>query len=518
MAIYSARKARRALVDTVVFRAISQIATIIGFIVLVRAMPEEDFGVFNLLYAVIPVLSAVASLGLEQTLRRYQPEYLASGNVQAARWLVRFVASARFGTNVILLTLILLAWNWLAPIFKITPYRIEFAFFCLLVLLHFQARILKLSLAANMLHRFSVGGLALLSVAKLIVYALFAFHGNLTLSKAIFADTTAFALAYGLMLYAYRRHCLPPQGPRFRPPSTERKRLIRYGLLNNFNDAGTMTLGTKSDNFFIAAFLDPVSVAVYAFYNRLDEMLAGLQPVRAFENVVQPLFFAVPLTQARERVPRYFSLLLNTTLLLQWPVLAMSVAYHSHIVAIVFGGKFSEYSLLFPIIVSFSMLRVIEKPATLVAQYEEKAGIILLSKIFAIYNVAALLVAIPIAGVYGAALATGTATFFKNAFIWWHVRKTARWLNVGSALAYGISFWGSAVVACMLTNSLLDVAPIIELFFGAAIISVTGLVFLRTPAISRSDREILGNVLGGKEARLLRYIGVLERPPRPRHH
>ncbi len=45
----------------------------IGFVVLVRAMPENDFGVFNLLYAFIPMLSTVASLGLEQTKRRYQP-------------------------------------------------------------------------------------------------------------------------------------------------------------------------------------------------------------------------------------------------------------------------------------------------------------------------------------------------------------------------------------------------------------------------------------------------------------
>ena len=130
MALYSRDNARRSLIDTVAYRAMSQVATALGYVVMVRAMTEEDFGIFNLLYAFIPFVSTFASLGLDQTLRRYQPEYLRSGNTAAAAWLVRFVASARFGTNIVLLSLILLGWNYVAPLFKLTPYKAEFAFFC----------------------------------------------------------------------------------------------------------------------------------------------------------------------------------------------------------------------------------------------------------------------------------------------------------------------------------------------------------------------------------------------------
>ena len=132
-------------------------------------MTKEDFGVFNLLYAFIPVISTIASLGLEQTLRRYQPEYLRAGNTAGAAWLVRFVASARFGTNVILLSVILLGWNYVAPLFKLAPYRAEFMIFCLLVLLYFQAGILQISLAAHMLQRYSVGSMAMFAMVKLLV-------------------------------------------------------------------------------------------------------------------------------------------------------------------------------------------------------------------------------------------------------------------------------------------------------------------------------------------------------------
>ena len=62
-------------------------------------------------------------------------------------------------------------------------------------------------------------------------------------------------------------------------------------------------------------------------------------------------------------------------------------AYHAQIVSVIFGGKFIEYSWLLPIIVGFATLNVIANPVSLVAEYEERPGIILSSKVFAIYNI-----------------------------------------------------------------------------------------------------------------------------------
>lgn len=514
MTIYGPRQARRALIDTVMFRACSQAATIIGFIVLVRAMPELDFGVFNLLYAFIPVISTVASLGLEQTLRRYQPEYLSAGNTPAARWLVRFVASARFGTNIVILAAILLAWNLVAPVFKLAPYRGEFAFFCLLILLHFQARILQFSLGANMLHRFSVGGLAVLSVLKLPAYLALAWLDSLTLTTAIFADTLAYFGAYIFLLLAYRRHCPTPAGhSHFRPEPAERRRLFRYGLFNNFNDAGSVILSAKSDNFFIAAFVDPIGVGIYSFYTRLGRMVATAQPLRLFDKVIQPLFFAVSKSDANQKVPKYFSLLLNMGLLLQWPALTYAFVYHAEIVSFVFGGKFSGHSQLLPLIVAFGTLGTISEPVTLVAQYEEKAGVILLSKALALYNVVALVVLIPIAGLYGAVIATGSANLFKNLFVWWHVRDRARWLNMASVLVAAVLVWGAAVIACLGLKAALPLPAPVHLAVGLLVCGVASLAYVRTPAVSKSDRNILASLLRGREARLFQLMGLLRSGP-----
>ena len=269
-----------------------------------------------------------------------------------------------------------------------------------------------------------------------------------------------------------------------------------------------MILSSQSDNFFIAAFLDPVAVGAYSFYVRLNEMASQLIPTRLFDNVVQPMFFAIPLDKAEARIPRDFSLLLNANLLVQWPILAFALAYHAQLVSVIFGGKFIEYSWLLPLIVGFGMINVIANPVTLVAEYDERPGIILLSKVFAIYNVVALLALLPFAGLYGAAFASGSAQALKNLFIWWHVRRRAVWNNARGALLSGALLWGSVVALCCGINAFLEVPALVQLIIGAVVCGAAALLYLRTPAISATDRALLASVLGGREARILRRLGL----------
>lgn len=510
MTVYNAGTTRRSLIDTVAFRAVSQLATVLSYIVLVRGMPKEDFGIYNLLYSFIPVIGTVASFGLEQVLRRYQPEYLGTGNLPGALWLVRFVASARFFSNVVLIGLVLLTWNYVTPIFHLAPYRIQFAYFSILLLIHFQAQILQLSLASHMLHRYSVGSVAVLSVGKLFAYTLMFWMGVFTLPRAIFADTAAYALAYMFLRGIYRTHCLRRE-PRstYRPAKTERSRMLRYGLLNNFNDAGTLLLGGTVSNFFIAAFIDPISVGIYAFYGRLNEMAINILPVRLFDNVIQPLFFSIKPAEADQRVRLVFTFLLDINLILQWPMLAYAIVYHADLVQVLFGGKFGEYSALLPLVFAFSTINSIAVPVTLVAQHEEKTAVILLSKVFVLYNLAALVFLLPVAGIYGAVFATGSAQALKNLFIWWRVRTRAVWLNARALLLTATLLWGAIVAACLALRLTVHVPPVVHLALGGLICAAGSLIYLRSPAICASDRAIFASVFRGKESRILRQLGLL---------
>ncbi len=510
MPLYSREKARRSLLNTVGYRAISQVATTVGYVVLVRSLPERSFATYSLLYAIIPVISTVASLGLEQTLRRFQPEYLRAGDAPAAARLLQIVMIARFLSNALVLALLLAAWNVVAPIFGLGPYRADFALFCLLVLLYFQGRVLEFALASHMLHRFGVGSTVLLAVTKLLAYASLAASHALTLRSAILVDTLAYGLAYLFMRTAYRYAADGGRPVASRLPATERTRLLRYALYNNFNDAGSILLYVETDNFFIAALLNPVAVGAYAFYTRVNAMVSNLTPMKMFENVVQPLFFATRHEQAAERIPRYFTLLINCSLLVQLPIFAYAAVYHAEIVALLLGGKFLDVSWLMPVIIAFGTTsNVIAIPVTNVAQYQERASLILKSQLFGIYQIGCMLLLVPAIGLLGAAIATGTYHLFRNLFVWWQVRREARWLNFSAAVTYAALVWGGAILLCAELKKAIAAPPLVAMACGVVVCGLAALIYVRTPALSHSDRELLAQVFHGREARLLHRLGVL---------
>ena len=402
---------------------------------------------------------------------------------------------------------LLLAWNHVAPRFGLGGYRIEFEVFAVLALLHFQSQILQLSLASQMLHRFSVGSSAFLSFGKLIWYSGLALAGALTLRTALCADLLAYAAVFVFLRIVYHRH--GAVSAEAAPTRDERKRLFRYGLFNNFNDAGTLFLDSRMDNFFIVGFMNAVSVGIYSFYTRLNEMVANVMPSRLFDNIIQPMFFSVQQADADERLPQYFTFLLNMNLLVQWPILAFSVAYHAEIVQVAFGGKFIEYSWLLPVILGFATLNCFANPVSLVAQYEEKTEIQLLSKVFAGYNVLAMLVLIPHMGLYGAALASGSAQAFKNAFVWWHIRRRAVWVNAFGSLASSVLVWGVVVGICVEIKHHVGMPPLAQLIFGMGVFGCAALLYIRGPILCRSDRELLLRLFPGKEIRVLRVLGLI---------
>jgi O-antigen/teichoic acid export membrane protein len=510
MALYNRERARRALFHTVGFRVLSQVATVLGYVVLVRGMSALSLGIYSLLYSVIPVISAVASLGLDQVLRRFQPEYLHAGNVRGSAWLVRYVTIARLLSSVALIVLLLLAWNLVAPIFQLQSHRADFALLSLVVMLYFQVLILQNSLASHMLHRYSVGSAVVLSVGKLLAYSMLLVSVGLTLQHAILADTTAYVGAYAFLYIAHWRLCRPPgDAQAYRPGVEERKRIQSFAIISNFSDASSLLLYVQTDNFFIAALMNPIAVGAYAFYARLNEMTLNLIPIRLFENVVQPLLFSVRRDEAAERLPRYFTLLVNISLLVQLPLIAYTAAYHHEIVQLLFGGKFIEYSGLLPVVVAFAISdNVVSTPVTMVAQYTEQAAIILKSQLFGLYQIAAMLTLVPILGLYGAAIATGTLHLFRNAYVWWRVRPFARWVNWAPALATGVIIWGAAIGACVALKGATG-SPLANLVAGAVVCGVAGLVYVRGPAFTHTDREILAAVLHGRERRILGWLGLV---------
>ena len=246
---------------------------------------------------------------------------------------------------------------------------------------------------------------------------------------------------------------------------------------------------------------------------KLTEMINNLIPQKLFDNVIQPMFFAVPAAESDARLSRYFTLLIDLNLALQLPAIAFTIVYHREFVQVFFAGKYLQYSNLFPLVLALSIVpSSMSVPISLVAQYHERAGLMLASELFGLYQVGAMLVLVPALGLYGAALSTGSFHALRNFWIWWQLRRQVQWRNIKGVLAMGLLVWGSVIIVCSLLRMFLPQLPAIaQMALGGVICGLGALAFLRSPGISQSDREMLANLMHGREARLLRWLGLAPR-------
>lgn len=193
----------------------------------------------------------------------------------------------------------------------------------------------------------------------------------------------------------------------------------------------------------------------------------------------------------------HFQLLLKLAVIFSLPITAFLSCYHSSLVSVVFGSKFQSYSYLIGVVSCFAMVTRFGSVVSFVAQLAEKAGVILFSKIFILYNVVALLWLVPRIGVLGAAIATGTALIMKELFIWWHVRDLASLRGMARFFSMSLAYWLAFAAVSFFVRKI-SVAPLAEFCIGTLLFAAFGLIYLRIPLLSVREKQFIRNVAPDK--------------------
>jgi O-antigen/teichoic acid export membrane protein len=425
---------------TVVFRVLSQATSLVVTVLLVRALSEHDYGIYNLFYSVICLLGMVASFGLANTLQRYIPEYYSKGEFRIANNLYRIASIIRLLSNVVILGLALIFWEHIAPYLKIVAYKQYFMLFTLIILLYMQRELLETCLGSYFLQKYTQGFSFLFVLIKAIGYAL-AVMMELDLWFILIIDLIVYSVIFCILQIIYFKKIPAPQGHLQGISTTEKRRLIRYAAFYNFNDTGVGLLDANFDNFIIVMYLNPVAVGAYAFCQRITNMIRGLIPVNYLLDVIRPAFFSLRSDTDTTQINQFYQSLVKINYLFNIPIFFFIAVLGEELIKLFFGGKFLEYSHVLVGVYFFSILNSFQMPAGLVAQLKERADIILYSKVFAVYNLIADIFLIKYFGIWGAVFATGTAVLGKNIFIWYFFRKEASFKGMGGYFLTSICFW-----------------------------------------------------------------------------
>ncbi|WDP90549.1 MAG: oligosaccharide flippase family protein [Desulfobacter sp.] len=425
-------------------------------VLLVRALSEHDYGIYNLLYSLIALMGMVFSFGIANTLQRYMPEYYSRGEYEIAHRLYRVASFLRLVSNITALAIFLLLWDFAAPILDVAAYKNYFLLFCFIIILHLQRSILETCLNSYFLQKYSQGFSLLFVLIKGVGYGN-AIWFSWNLWHILVVDLLAYIIIFILLEIVYWLKVQKAGGDHEKIPPHERKRITRYALFYNFNDAGAGLLDSNFDNFIIAMYLNPIAVGAYSFCYRITRMADRFLPINYLLQVIQPSFFSGNQESSKQQITQNYQLLLKLTYLFQVPLFCFFLLYSQEMIIVFFSGKFLDYYLILVAVSIISLLNAFQTPLGLTAQLKEKAEIILYSKVFAVYNIFADIVLIHFFGIWGAVIATGSATLAKNLFIWFFVREFASFSGMSSFFfSLGLYWTGVAgtgwLLGCLIQN------------------------------------------------------------------
>lgn len=486
-------KTTNAVKHTLIFKTLSQLCGVLATVLLVRGLSENDYGIYNLLYSVIGLIGTVASLGIGNTLQRYIPEYYQKGEFKIAHNLFRMTSAIRLVTDAAILGFILLLWQEIAPVLKITDYKAHFMLFTLVIVLHQQRNLLEISLSSYFLHKYSKSIGLIFSMVKAAGYgAIIILDANLW--YAIIIDLLAYSLVFsGLQILYFNK--IPVSGGNMDYfTKQEKKRVTKYALFYNFNDTGVGLLNADFDNFIIVMFLNPAAVGAYSFCVQLTIQITSLLPLKYFKDVIKPAFFSIGVSSRKNDVSLVFQSLVKINSIFAIPCFFFLLLYSKQIISIVFNNKFIEYTPVLCGIFFFSILNSL--PFGTVAQFKEKADIILYSKIFAVYNLIANVVLIKMFGIWGAVFATGTATLAKNCFIWFFVKEDASFKGMGLFFAKIILYWTTLSTAIHSIHLIFPGHSIYQLIVGILVFSTSFFIQFKCNYFTNTEKKIMSDLSG----------------------
>ena len=502
------KKGLRASKYTVVFRLLSQASSLIATVLLVRTLSEHNYGIYNLLYSVIGLIGMVASFGISNTLQRYIPEYYSKGEFRIANNLYRTASTIRLFSNVVVIGLVLIFWELIAPYLKIVAYKHYFMIFALIILLHMQRGILGICLGSYFLQKYSQGFSFVFVLIKAVGYA-FAIIMEKDLWFILMIDLLAYAIIFCILQLIYYKKIPTSKGYLERINKDEKKRLIRYALYYNFNDTGVGLLNADFDNFIIIMYLNPVAVGAYAFCQRITKSIQRLIPASYLIDVIRPAFFSLGSVSETQQINQFYQSLVKINYIFNIPIFFFIAILGEDFIKVFFGEKFLKYSHVLTVVCFFSILNAFQMPIGLIAQLKEKANIILYSKVFAFYNLLADIILIKYLGIWGAVFATGTAVLGKNFFIWYFVREEARLKGMEKYFSTSIFFWVS-VSTIVLVLKYAIVNHFVVLVIGLILFTIAFGLQFRCNFFSQYEKKVL-KIIANKNRKfnyIVKFLGI----------
>ena len=480
--------ARYILLQKFITPAINLIITIY----IVRKLSIIDYGIYNLLYAIIGYLTLFSSMGMLNAFQRYIPEYFTKKHYSKVKRLVNWGLAIRLSVALVIFLIILTSGDSVNSLVKTDNLNLYIQIFLIGIILFLEIQLIEITLSSLLFNKAIMISYLIATIIKGGFIYLF-LESGLGLKGLLFAETIYFGLLF-LLQYFFYFTGFAKKYSSF-DSSLSAKRILRYCAFSYLDEIGWTILDVKTDFFIISSFLGPAMVGIYAFANQIIEIISRVMPFKIMNSLIRTVFFSKFSSKSEaSQLIKHYNFLNKIIAFISFPILFIVLIYGDKIIIYLFDPKYLPALQTLWVFASFTTIINFQFPLQLVLQAMEKVEITFYAKIFSIYNLIGDLIIVQIYGILGIAVITCTARLFQFIFILYRVRRI---IDLKVELKSLVKIF---INSMLMLAGLIVVKDFIVNAFGLIIFSILGLIFYMfisyfNKSFFNDEREFINRLL-----------------------
>ena len=380
---------------------ISSLSGMIGYIILIRYISKDDYGIYSVFKSAFSFIFLFISLGIPHIYQRYIPEFIQNNELGKVANLIKRSFWIFSGFLLFVLCIIFLGRRMLFDILNINYNYELFILFLAGVISEAYCRIFNPVLhSAFMQKQYNISQ-AVFFIIKLTLFIIVQ-HFDYGLYGIILAFISANLIWFVIkVIFIYKYLKIKELQP------VHVSRLIRFGMFKYFNDLGVIILDVLLDILLISIIMGKKYAGEYSFAVSIIAMIVAWYPGRLGILVIIPVFIQ---QYTKNKDPQQLSTLLfrmiKAVAFIAIPVMAFCVLFSEQIIGNIFSKEYLNTNNIFIFgMITFSIYHIFQTGFNAVLTTLEKADILFYSRLFTVYNLVMDIILIKYYGIFGAIVA-----------------------------------------------------------------------------------------------------------------
>ncbi len=411
---------------------LSNIISVCISIFLIRKLAVAEFGIYSLFMGSLAIFAIFSINGIVVAIRRYIPELVQK---KYYKYHKKIIIRLYLISLLLIFFTILIVYLYKKEIgifLNIDKFQLYYSIFIINIFLFLQS-----SLANNLLvSLYEQKFLSIIGVISIIsrgvLYAIF--FSGLTIDLIFIIEAICLGIkALPSLYFAYKKISALEKESGLEIDREQTydfvKRIRRFSLLSTANEMGEGGFSQISDYYFVSAYLGPYAMGLYAFPYKILSTIFDWIPMVQLNNIFKPYF--ITKYYEKDENTGYLSAMFNfiaKVYFFFYGIIAIGVITYQNLVQVyLFNSKYLPTETLIVIIILFYSLRAFGFPISIIIEIKEKIEYTLYAKIFAVFNVLAVVFILEYTGwgLIGVALATGVSGLCRNIYLYIKMKRVS---------------------------------------------------------------------------------------------